>query len=200
MINMDSSGSESESSAVVNDSFDSGERGEIGPRAVDDGCLGGGVLRRCASLSSNVILSRGVPYDVEDVILEDDVASENAREGCVDMAVVLSEISSNISKYCSMQTLMRMPSVISPLSDRVDEMLFEASEDVVRDILGIEQNWVSRIMLEPDTRFGAKHRARLVASIKFTVERMEISWRRSMRQRHNMSFCCSPTMQIETLT
>lgn len=180
MISMDSSGSESESSAVVNDSLDSGERGEIGPRVVNDGCLGGGVLRRRASLSSSDILSRGVPYEVDGVILEEDVTSENAREGCVDMAAVLSGISSNISKYCSMQTLIRMPSVISPLSDRVEDMLAEASEDVVRDILGIEQNWVSRMMLEPDTRFGAKHSARLVASIKLTVERMDISWRRSI--------------------
>lgn len=45
MISIDSSGSESESSAVVNDSFEEGESGDIGPR---DECRGGGVSRRLA--------------------------------------------------------------------------------------------------------------------------------------------------------
>lgn len=98
---------------------------------------------------------------------------KNDSDGCIDVAVVRSGISSNISKYWSMHTLMSMPSVIEGGVD--DERGGEANEVVVSEISGIEQNWVSRMMLVPATRLGEKHRARLVASMRLIDERMDMS-------------------------
>lgn len=101
------------------------------------------------------------------------------RDGWEGMAVVRSGISSKISKYCSMQTLMRTPRVIVGVDVRVgrDERMVV----VIIEESGIEHIWVSRITLEPDTKFGVKQSAKLVASILFVEDRRETSWRRSMR-------------------
>lgn len=101
---------------------------------------------------------------------------ENDMDGCEDIALVRSGISSNISKYCSTQAFITIPSVIFWGPDFPGTLWEGTVADVVaRDEWGIVHIWVSRVMLEPETKFGVKHIARLAASILFVAERSETS-------------------------
>ena len=100
----------------------------------------------------------------------------NEIDGCEDIAAVRFGNSSKISKYCSMQTLITTPSVIfwgaGFPRDPGEGVVARAME---KEVWGIEHNWVSRIILELETRFGVKHMERLVAFILLVSDRSEMS-------------------------